>query len=75
MKESGRAEDVRGRTYFSYPRSQKGSDEEFEAFEFCLYDDEVEVCRGVHGSCHVFYGLDLLSTEENLVSLFLLYSN
>lgn len=57
--EDGRKKDDK-ETYFSYPRSQKRSDDKFEAFEFCLYDDEVEVRRGVHGSRHVFHGFDLL---------------
>lgn len=52
-------------TYFRYPRSQKRPDQEFEAFEFCLYDDEVEICGWVHGSCHVFYGFDLLIVKRD----------
>jgi hypothetical protein len=32
------------KTYLPYPRSQKRTNEEFEAFEFGLCDDEVEIC-------------------------------
>jgi hypothetical protein len=60
----GREREEREQTYLPYPRSQKRSNEEFEAFEFGLCDDEVEVCRGVHGSCHVFYGFDLFVGER-----------
>lgn len=70
MEESGGdVERVRGRKereklYLCYPCSQKGSDEEFEAFEFRLYDDEVEVCGWIHGSRHVFYGFDLIFSHR-----------